>query len=102
MALVLIESEELAAMIRQAVEETVKTQAVSIPDPLPPLLTTAQFMDLLDISRPKAIELMARPGFPVTREFGNPRILTKSLFEWIEESMGLVVRNDGWNRRKAR
>jgi hypothetical protein len=40
---------------------------------LPPCLAKDQLMELLGIGPTKASELHNRPGFPVTREFRNPR-----------------------------
>ncbi|MEF2293105.1 DNA-binding protein [Virgibacillus dokdonensis] len=53
---------------------------------LPPLLTRKQFMELVDIGSTKCNELFNREGFPVTREFGHPRVITKLFFDWVNES----------------
>lgn len=50
---------------------------------LPPLLTRKQFMELADISSTKCNELFNRQGFPVTRELGNPRVITSQFFDWL-------------------
>lgn len=50
---------------------------------LPPLLDRKQFMDLVDISASKCNELFHRADFPVTRELGHPRVITKDFFEWL-------------------
>lgn len=51
---------------------------------LPPVLTRKEFMALMQIGEAKCAELFNRKDFPVCREFGHPRVLTKLLFEWIE------------------
>lgn len=53
---------------------------------LPPLLTRKQFMDLVDIGSSKCNELFNRDDFPVTRELGHPRVITKDFFEWLSDS----------------
>ncbi|GGB41396.1 hypothetical protein F3157_07945 [Virgibacillus dakarensis] len=50
---------------------------------LPPLLTRKQFMELVDISANKCNELFHRSDFPVTRELGHPRVITKDFFNWL-------------------
>ncbi|WP_106494934.1 hypothetical protein [Lentibacillus sp. Marseille-P4043] len=50
---------------------------------LPPLLTRKQFMDLVDISANKCNELFHRKDFPVNRELGHPRVVTKDFFNWV-------------------
>lgn len=53
---------------------------------LPPILTRKQFMELVDISASKCNELFNRQDFPVTRELGHPRVVTKDFLEWISDS----------------
>ncbi|MEN2765798.1 hypothetical protein [Ornithinibacillus xuwenensis] len=53
---------------------------------LPPLLTRKQFMELVDIGPTKCNELFNRSDFPVTRELGHPRVITKDFFEWLSWS----------------
>lgn len=53
---------------------------------LPPLLTRKQFMDLVDIGPTKCNELFNRNDFPVTRELGHPRVITKDFFEWLSKT----------------
>lgn len=50
---------------------------------LPPLLTRTEFMELVGISGTKCNELFHRPDFPVNRELGHPRVVTKDFFEWL-------------------
>lgn len=106
MAVVVIEVEDLQKMIREAVADAVKGQLThgSVTLELPPILTRKQFMELLDIGEAKTAELFNRPGFPVNREFGHPRIPTGLLMKWIEEHTEWVVENAGerWkNKRKG-
>lgn len=65
---------------------------------LPPVLTRRQFMKLMDIGEAKCAELFKRSDFPICREFGNPRVSTKLLFEWIEAHSGWVNENTGFYR----
>lgn|SRR5690554_4219901 len=53
---------------------------------LPPILDRKQFMELVGISSTKCNELFNRSDFPVTRELGHPRVITKDFFEWLSES----------------
>jgi hypothetical protein len=53
---------------------------------LPPLLTRKQFMELADIGSSKCNELFNRDNFPVTRELGHPRVVTKDFIEWLSNS----------------
>ncbi|MEK3963521.1 MULTISPECIES: hypothetical protein [Paenibacillus] len=83
MAIVLIETNELEKIINKAISTALEGQSSNN---LPPLLTRQQFMELLEIGATKAAELFNRPGFPVTREFGNPRVITRLLLLWAEEN----------------
>ncbi len=53
---------------------------------LPPILTRVEFMELVGISASKCNELFNRQDFPVTRELGHPRVVTKDFFEWLSNS----------------
>lgn len=53
---------------------------------LPPLLTRKEFMELTQISASKCNELFHREDFPVTRELGHPRVVTKDFLEWLSDS----------------
>lgn len=50
---------------------------------LPPLLTRKEFMDLVGIGESKCAELFHRTDFPVNRELGHPRVVTKDFFDWM-------------------
>lgn len=50
---------------------------------LPPLLTRKEFMDLVGIGESKCAELFHRSDFPVNRELGHPRVVTKDFFDWM-------------------
>ncbi len=50
---------------------------------IPPVLTRKQFMELVDISSNKCNQLFNRQDFPVNRELGHPRVVTKDFFEWL-------------------
>lgn len=56
---------------------------------LPPLLSRKEFMELVGIGETKCNELFHRQDFyPVTREFGHPKVVTKLFFEWLNEKSG--------------
>ena len=58
---------------------------------LPPLLTRKEFMDLVGIGETKCNELFHRRDFyPLTRDFGHPKVVTHLLFEWLNEKAGRV------------
>jgi len=50
---------------------------------LPPLLTRKEFMELVGIGESKCAELFHREDFPVNRELGHPRVVTKDFFDWM-------------------
>jgi predicted DNA-binding transcriptional regulator AlpA len=60
---------------------------------LPPLLTRKQFMELTDISASKCNELFNRADFPVTRELGHPRVVTKDFFDWLSNTTNMAEIN---------
>lgn len=99
MAVVLIEAEELKRMIREAVAAEVKV--VKHGADLPPFLNRKDFMELLGIGESKTAELFKRSGFPVTWEFGNPRVITHLLLQWAEQNSEWVDKHagEGWKRR---
>lgn len=95
MSIVVMDSDDLERLLEKVVSKAIETYAVQVPSSLPPVLNRIQFMDLLDISAPKATELMKRPDFPVNREFGNPRIPTAMLLRWIDEHTDWIEKNAG-------
>ncbi|QSF42704.1 hypothetical protein [Paenibacillus tianjinensis] len=90
-----MEEADLERLLDKVVSRAIEAYAVQVPSSLPPALTTVEFMELLKISRPTATEVMKRPGFPVNREFGNPRIPTGLLLRWIDENTEWVQKNAG-------
>src|SRR5699024_2249001 len=60
---------------------------------LPPLLTRKEFMELADISASKCNELFNRADFPVTRELGHPRVVTKDFFDWLSNTTNMAEIN---------
>ncbi|MDH6427222.1 DNA-binding protein [Paenibacillus sp. FSL H7-0716] len=95
MGVVVIGIDELEQLIDKAVSRAIETYAVQVPTSLPPALSIVQFMELLDISRPTATSVMKRPDFPVNREFGNPRIPTGLLLQWIDKHTEWIDQNAG-------
>lgn len=53
---------------------------------IPPILTRTQFKELVGIGDTKCNELFNRADFPVNRELGHPRVVTKKFFEWMDET----------------
>jgi|SRR5699024_994421 len=49
----------------------------------PHLLSRKEFMELVGIGETKCNELFHRKDFPVNRELGNPKVPTKTFFEWL-------------------
>ncbi|WP_404407665.1 helix-turn-helix domain-containing protein [Jeotgalibacillus malaysiensis] len=82
--------DKLQEMFNVALDQALERHAIK--QQLPPLLTMIQFMELFDISRPKATELINRRDFPVLRSAGHPRIPTKQLFEWIDRNTEWTVK----------
>ena len=62
----------------------------------PPLLSRNQLMEFLGIKANKASELLNRQDFPVTREFGHPKVPTHLLMKWIEEHTQWVEKNTSY------
>lgn len=50
---------------------------------LKPLMTRREFMEFVGIGESKCAELFHRHDFPVNRELGHPRVVTKDFFEWL-------------------
>ncbi|MEK4187184.1 DNA-binding protein [Paenibacillus sp. FSL L8-0494] len=98
MSIVLIETDELEKIINKAVSIALEGH---VSNNLPPLLTRQQFMELLEIGATKAAELFNRPGFPVTREFGNPRVITRLLLLWAEENSEWMSQNASLSWKSA-
>ncbi|GAB6990886.1 hypothetical protein [Paenibacillus pini] len=82
---------KLQEAINAAVDQALERHSVK--SNLPPLLTKTQLQDLLGIKATKAAELLSREDFPVTREFGHPRVPTHLLMIWIDEHTDWVREN---------
>lgn len=95
MPLIVMEEADLERLLDKVVSRAIEAYSVQVPVSLPPVLTRLQFMELLDISAPKATEVMRRPDFPVNREFGNPRIPTGLLLQWIDKHTECFDKNAG-------
>ncbi|MNP37252.1 hypothetical protein D3C76_1306920 [compost metagenome] len=94
-----VDFSQLQMAINVAVDKAIERH--SLQSQLKPLLTKADLMELLDIGSTKASELLNREDFPVTREFGHPRVPTSLLLVWIEEHTDWVRDNagDNWKRK---
>lgn len=58
---------------------------------LPHLLSRQEFMELAGIGDTKCNELFHRSDFyPLTRELGNPKVVTHLFFEWLNEKAGRI------------
>ncbi|MEC1863176.1 hypothetical protein ABE387_05335 [Bacillus licheniformis] len=62
---------------------------------LPHILTRAEAMKVLRCGPTKMSELMSRPDFPVTDEFGK-KIPTQLLFKWVERNTRWVEENTSY------
>lgn len=88
--------EKLAEALLPKLLEGMKENLITSPiRELPPLLTIADLMELMNIKRTKASELLGRPDFPVLREVGV-LIPTDKLFEWIDRHTQWVDDNTGY------
>lgn len=86
---------EFSDEFKQSIAKEVVQQLVPIllrelkQNELPHLLSRKQFMELVDIGVSKCNELFHRDDFyPLTREFGNPKVVTHLFFEWLNERAG--------------
>lgn len=102
MALIVMEETDLERLLDKVVSRAIEAYAVQVPNSLPPILNRTQFMELLDISAPTATALFKRPDFPVTREFGNPRIPTSLLLRWVEEHTDWIEAHAGESYKAKR
>ena|SRR5690625_3887659 len=78
--------EEVQTIVSELTKQLIPElrKEIELVNQLPPLLTRRQFMELADIGSTKCNELFNRADFPVTRELGDPRVVTAKLFEWLE------------------
>lgn len=79
---------KLEDMFRKAYEQGVEDARKKYD--LPQLMTRKQFMEFANIGEAKCAELFNRHDFPLTREFGHPRVPTPLLFDWIAENTDWV------------
>jgi hypothetical protein len=86
--------EKLAAKIADRASEMLLERFQSHND-LPLVLTRDEAMNVLRCGPTKMAELMARPDFPVTREFGV-KIPTHLLMKWIEKNTNWVSENTNY------
>lgn len=83
---------EFSDEFKQSLANEIKNQLLPVllqelkQEQLPLLLTRRQFMELAGIGESKCAELFHRPDFPVNRELGHPRVVTKDLFQWLHET----------------
>jgi|SRR5699024_6327917 len=86
---------EFSDEFKQSIAREVVQQLVPIllrelkQNELPHLLTRKQFMELVGIRENKCNELFHRKDFyPLTRDFGHPKVVTHLFFEWLDEQSG--------------
>jgi|SRR5690625_4431157 len=92
---IIFSKEEISSIVTELKEQLLPDlmREIRLLSELPPLLTRKQFMELTGIGESKCAELFNREDFPVTREFGHPRVPTKLLFDWIYENTDWVQRS---------
>lgn len=79
--------EEISAIASEVTKQLLPTLLNEFKqEQLPPLLTRQEFMKLADIGSTKCNELFNRADFPVNRELGHPRVLTKDFFKWVSKT----------------
>ncbi|AGK52000.1 hypothetical protein [Bacillus sp. 1NLA3E] len=86
--------EKIAAKIADRATEMLVERIGSFND-LPLVLTREEAMKVLRCGPTKMAELMARPDFPVSREFGV-KIPTHMLTKWIEKNTRWMEANTGY------
>lgn len=64
------------------------------------IMTRTEAMEFLKCGQTKMAELMARPDFPVNREFGV-KIPTRLLLKWIEQNTRWVENNTNYFNKKV-
>ncbi|MBY0122194.1 hypothetical protein [Bacillus sp. S/N-304-OC-R1] len=67
---------------------------------LPLIMTREEAMNVLRCGPTKMAELMARPDFPVNREFGV-KIPTHMLMKWIEKNTNWMELNTNYFSKEA-
>ncbi|MEH7392440.1 hypothetical protein [Bacillus sp. JJ1474] len=76
------------------------TERISSLNNLPLVLTREEAMNVLRCGPTKMAELMARPDFPVNREFGV-KIPTHLLMKWIEKNTNWIEQNTHYFSKEA-
>lgn len=82
----------LAKKIADRSMELILERVNSLNANLPPVLTREEAKRLLKIGDTKMSELMARPDFPINRDFGV-KIPTRMLIEWVERNTQWIEDN---------
>lgn len=89
-------AEKIAGLAFEKLKEKFQNQ-----DKWPPLLSKSDLEKFLGIKNNKASELLNREDFPVTREFGRPKVPTHLLISWIDTHTDWVETQapEYWQRR---
>lgn len=90
----------IAQKIADRATEVILERAESMRTELPPILTREEAMNVLKCGPTKMAELMARPDFPVNRDFGV-KIPTQMLFKWVEQNTRWIEQNTNYFSREA-
>jgi hypothetical protein len=93
-----LSDEHIRNIIRE--EMTAALKSVSSEESLPSILTREEAMNLLRCGPTKMAELMARPDFPVNRQFGV-KIPTRMLMKWIEKNTNWIEQNSKYFSKEA-
>ncbi len=91
---------KLAEKIADRSIEIVLERINAMDNNLPPVLTREEAKKLLKCGETKMSELLARPDFPVNRDFGI-KIPTRLLIEWIERNTQWINQNTNYFHRKV-
>ncbi|MBD8026457.1 hypothetical protein H9636_07265 [Ureibacillus sp. Re31] len=92
---ILFSKEEKQALIKELANELapVLVDLIKKQSTMPALLTRKEFMEFVGVGETKCAELFKRHDFPVTYEFGHPRVPTSLLLEWINANTDWVRAN---------
>lgn len=92
---ILFSKEEKQALIKELASELapVLVDLIQKQTKMPALLTRKEFMEFVGVGESKCAELFKRHDFPVTYEFGHPRVPTSLLIEWIHANTEWVRAN---------
>lgn len=89
---------QLKALIQKAYEQGVEDARTKFF--VPEIMTRTEAMEFLKCGPTKMAELMARPDFPVNREFGV-KIPTRMLLKWVEKNTNWVEQNTDYFSKEA-